>query len=42
MMINISEISDSEFDELKKEIIELEKKYNFLKSKNSPQINCWL
>ena len=34
---NISEISDSKFDLLKKEIIELEKKYNFLKSKNSPQ-----
>ena len=34
---SISEISDSKFDILKKEIIELEKKYNFLKSKNSPQ-----
>ncbi len=29
-------ISDSEFDELKKEIIDLENKYKFLKSKNSP------
>ena len=35
---NISEISDSEFDTLKKDIIDLEKKYRFLKSKNSPQI----
>ena len=35
---NNSEISDSKFDILKKEIIELENKYNFLKSKNSPQI----
>ena len=35
---NISEISDSKFDLLKKEIIELENKYNFLKNKNSPQI----
>ncbi len=34
---NISEISDTKFDLLKKEIIELEKKYVFLKSKNSPQ-----
>ena len=33
-----SEISDSEFDILKKDIIELEKKYDFLKSKKSPQI----
>ena len=33
---NISEIQDSEFDNLKKEIIELEKKYDFLKSKKSP------
>ena len=36
---NISEISDLEFDLLKREIVELEKKYNFLKSKNSPQLN---
>ena len=35
---DISEIPDSEYDLLKKEIIDLEKKYNFLKSKNSPQI----
>tara|TARA_B100001057_G_scaffold456823_1_gene504590 strand:+ start:15018 stop:17048 length:2031 start_codon:yes stop_codon:yes gene_type:complete len=35
---NISEVLDSEFDELKKDIIELEKKYDFLKSKDSPQI----
>ena len=35
---NISEIPDSNFDVLKKEIVELEKKYDFLKSKNSPQV----
>ena len=35
---NISEISDLEFDDLKREIIELEKKYDFLKSENSPQL----
>ncbi len=35
---NISEISDAKFDILKKEIIELENNYNFLKSKKSPQI----
>ncbi len=35
---NISEIKDSEFDQLKKEIIELERKYVFLKSKKSPTI----
>ena len=29
-------VSDKEYDELKAEIISLEKKYNFLKSKNSP------
>ena len=29
-------ISDSEFDKLKKEIIDLENKYKFLKNKNSP------
>jgi DNA ligase (NAD+) len=34
---NTSEISDSKFDHLKKEIIQLERKYNFLKSKKSPQ-----
>ncbi len=33
---NKSEITDNEYDELKKDIIELEKKYNFLKSKDSP------
>ena len=35
---NISEVSDSFFDNLKKEIIDLETKYNFLKSKKSPQV----
>ena len=35
---NTSEITDSEFDLLKKEIIELEKKYDFLKSNKSPQV----
>ena len=35
---NISEISDSDFDNLKNEIIDLEKKYIFLKSNKSPQI----
>ncbi len=35
---SISEISDSKFDDLKKEIIELENRYTFLKSKDSPQI----
>ena len=33
---NISEISDSDFDKLKREILDLEKKYIFLKSKKSP------
>ena len=33
---NISEISDAEYDNLKKEIIDLEKKNKFLISKNSP------
>ena len=33
---NKSEISDANYDKLKLEIIELEKKYNFLKNKNSP------
>ena len=36
---NYSEISDSEFDKLKSEIIDLEKKYNFLDDKNSPSKN---
>ncbi|MFL2852047.1 MAG: NAD-dependent DNA ligase LigA [Candidatus Pelagibacter sp.] len=35
---NTSQISDSDFDFLKKEVIELEKKYSFLKSNKSPQI----
>ena len=35
---NISEISDADFDELKKEILDLEKKYSFLKSEKSPSI----
>ena len=34
---NISEISDSKFDLLKKEILELEKKHIFLNSKDSLQ-----
>jgi DNA ligase (NAD+) len=33
---NISEISDADFDKLKHEIIDLEKKYIFLKSEKSP------
>ena len=33
---NISEISDSEYDQLKKDLIALEEKYKFLKSKISP------
>ncbi len=33
---NQSIISDSDYDTLKQEIIDLEKKYNFLNSKNSP------
>ena len=33
---NISEISDVNFDRLKKEILDLEKKHKFLESKNSP------
>ena len=32
-------ISDSEFDDLKREIIDLENKYKFLKSKKSPTIS---
>jgi DNA ligase (NAD+) len=35
---NLSLIPDSDYDKLKKEIILLEKKYNFLKDKNSPSI----
>ena len=35
---NASEINDSDFDNLKKEIIDFENKNNFLKSKKSPQI----
>ena len=35
---NISEVSDSTFDTIKKEIIDLEKKYSFLNSKKSPQV----
>ena len=34
-------VSDKEFDELKKDILLLEKKYNFLKFKKSPS-NSWL
>ena len=33
---NYSEIDDSEYDNLKKEIISLENKHNFLKNQNSP------
>ena len=33
---NISKISDSEYDSLKKEILELERKHNFLNHKSSP------
>ncbi len=36
---NSPEVSDSEFDNLKKEILDLEKKYNYLKSKKSPSIS---
>ena len=35
---NFSEISDSDYDILKREILYLEKQYNFLKSKNSPSL----
>ncbi len=31
-------ISDAEYDKIKQKIIELEKKYNFLKNKNSPSL----
>tara|TARA_B000000557_G_scaffold165944_1_gene134824 strand:+ start:209 stop:538 length:330 start_codon:yes stop_codon:yes gene_type:complete len=33
---NNSEVSDADYDLLKKEIIEFEKKYNFLNKSNSP------
>ena len=33
---NNSQVTDSEFDKLKKEILLLESRYNFLKSKTSP------
>ena len=36
---NNSVLSDGEYDILKREIIELENKYEFLKSKNSPSKN---
>ena len=36
---NISEITDSEYDLLKQEILELEKRYNFLTHKSSPSTN---
>ena len=36
---NNPQISDFEFDKLKFEIIDLEKKYNFLDDKNSPSKN---
>ena len=36
---NISKVTDSDYDLLKKEIIELEKKYNFLTHKDSPSKN---
>ena len=36
---NKSLVSDQEYDELKKEILNLESEYNFLKSKNSPSTN---
>ncbi len=35
---NNPSVSDSEYDSLKKNIIELETKYNFLKNKNSPSL----
>ena len=35
---NISEVSDTIFDNIKKEVIDLEKKYNFLSSDKSPQV----
>ncbi len=36
---NISEITDSEYDLLKEEILELEKRHNFLTHKDSPSTN---
>ena len=36
---NVSAISDFRFDKLKKEIFDLEKKYKFLRNKNSPSNN---
>jgi DNA ligase (NAD+) len=36
---NLSTITDSEYDELKKEVLILESKYHFLNDKNSPSIN---
>jgi len=36
---NKSIINDNEFDLLKREVLELEKKYNYLKNKNSPSKN---
>ena len=33
---NKSDINDSQFDILKKEVLDLESKYKFLKDKNSP------
>ncbi len=33
---NISKVTDEEYDKLKRDILELEKKYSFLKSKSSP------
>ncbi len=36
---NISEISDKEYDELKKKILLLENQYNFLSDKNSPSVS---
>ena len=36
---NYSLVTDQEYDELKKNIIDLEKKYKFLKDKNSIFIN---
>ena len=35
---NYSEIVDSEYDTIKKEVLSLEKEYKFLKSKDSPSV----